>query len=448
MKLKKDIQAFLSGLLKNATLRNIIRVGILTVFVSLLGFFKEILVADRFGLSELLDTFLIAVLVPMFIFGVFFGSFQSVFIPNYVTEMKTGKNIGSFQSTSFLLTLGVSIFFLIIAFLFTDVYLETFFKGHTPQYYALIKKQFYYVAPCIIFWGFSGLLKGLLTIDDEFIHSSVSGIFTPLAIIICILFFRDQFGDLVLAMGTLIGGVMGTSYLLIFALRRNLIHLKKPDFDSVNIRILFKQLPAKLSSSMLNNINPLIDQYFAAQLIVGSIAALNYGIKIPTFAITIAGLALSNVLLPYFSKQAVENYKATFDKLKIILRYIMISSGLVVVVLALLSTPLITIIFERNAFTAADTIIVSKIQQMYLLQIPFYITGLIMVKFLTSINRNNFMVLTSLISLILNIVLNYILIRQMEVYGLALATSLVAFVNSLILYFYILKLNKADHPVV
>ena len=65
-----------------------------------------------------------------------------------------------------------------------------------------------------------------------------------------------------------------------------------------------------------------------------------------------------------------------------------------------------------------------------------------MVKFLTSINKNNFMVLASIINLLLNIVLNYMLIKSMGVYGLALATSLVSIINSIILYVYISKLNK------
>ncbi|MBT8266888.1 MAG: polysaccharide biosynthesis C-terminal domain-containing protein [Bacteroidia bacterium] len=444
MNSKFDLRSFISKLLKNATITNVITVGITTLIVSGLGFFKEIVVADSFGLSELLDTFYIAILVPSFISGVFLGSFNSVFIPNYVTELKTGKNIGAFQSTSFLVTIAVSLLFLIFAVLFTDVYLETFFKGHTLQYYELVKKQFYYVAPCILFWGFSSLISGLLTIDNEFRYSSIANIFTPITIIICLVFYQDQLGDLVLAIGTLLGSISSFLFLIFIAFKRNIINLKRPDFASVNIRVLFKQIPAKLSSSLLSGINPLIDQYFSAQLIVGSIAALNYGIKIPAFAISIAGLALGNVLLPYFSKQVVDNREKTFRKLKTILKYLIIVSLIAAVILILLSSPIIWLVFERNAFTSADTTIVSKIQQMYILQIPSYISGLVMVKFLTSINKNNFMVLTSLISLIMNIVLNTILIELMGVYGLALATSLVSIINSVILYLYILKLNRSN----
>lgn len=443
MNSKFDLKLFLSNLLKNATITNVITVGLTTLIVSGLGFFKEMVVANSFGLSELLDTFYIAVLVPTFISGVFLGSFKSVFIPNYVSELKTGNNVGAFQSTSFIITICVSLLFLLIAVLFTDTYLETFFKGHTAQYYELVKSQFYYVAPCIMFWGLSSLISGLLTIDDEFKFSSIASIFTPISIIICLVFFKEQLGNLVLALGTLFGSILSFFFLLFVAHKRRIIHLNKPDFVSVNIIVLFRQLPAKLSSSLLSGINPLIDQYFSAQLIVGSIAALNYGIKIPSFAIAIVGIALGNVLLPYFSKHAIDNREATFRKLKSILKYLIIGSAIVVVILVLLSSPIIWLIFERNAFTSSDTVIVSKIQQMYILQIPSYVTGLVMVKFLTSINKNNVMVLTSIISLTMNIVLNYILIDLMGVYGLALATSLVSIINSIILYGYINKLNKA-----
>ena len=439
---KFEFRAFISNIFKNATITNVIIVGVTTLIVSSLGFFKEIVVANTFGLSELLDTFYIAILVPSFISGVFLGSFNSVFIPNYVSELKTGKSIGAFQSTSFLMTILVSLLFLIIAFLFTDVYLETFFKGHTQQYYDLIKVQFYYVAPCILFWGFSSLINGILTIDDEFTFSSLNTVFTPISIIICLVFFKEQLGTIVLAFGTLIGSFLSFLFILTVAIKRNIIHLHKPDFKSVNIKILFKQLPAKLSSSLLSGINPLVDQYFSAQLVIGSIAALNYGIKIPAFGISIIGAALGNVLLPYFSKNAIDNRQETFKKLTKILKYLIIVSSIVVVIGIFLSAPIISILFERNAFTSSDTVIVSKIQQMYLLQIPSYVTGLVMVKFLTSINKNNFMVLASIINLLLNIVLNYMLIKSMGVYGLALATSLVSIINSIILYVYISKLNK------
>ncbi len=437
-----NIKKLFQRALNSPTIINIITVGIITVIVKGFGFYKEIVVAGSFGLSELLDTFFIASLLPGFVSEVFLNSFNTVFIPNYISEQKTIGNVGSFQSISILVTLLASLFFIIVAYLFTDLYLETFFAGHTQSYYDLVKLQFYYLLPCILFWGLTSLLGGLLSIHDEFRFTSIVHILTAIAIIICLMFFRDILGDAVLAIGTLIGSIAQFGLLLLVALNKQLIQLRKPDFLNSNIVIMLKQVPAKVSSSLLVGINPIVDQFFSAKLVIGSITALNYGIKIPAFMISIVTVALGNVLLPYFSKSVLDNRDEAFRNLNQILKYVIIGGTAIVLIICLFSTPIISFLFERDAFTSADSIKVSKIQQMYALQIPFYICAIIIVRFLISINKNNFMVLASLISLILNIILNYVLIQTMEVYGLALATSLVSIVNSIVLYIYICFIKR------
>ncbi|MGJ8593027.1 MAG: murein biosynthesis integral membrane protein MurJ [Aquaticitalea sp.] len=428
----------------NPTLLNIITVGSIAVVIKGAGFYKEMYVASAFGLSELIDTFIIAALLPGFISSVFLDNFNSVFIPNYISEQKTSNNIGAFQMTSLTVTVGTALFFMLVCYLFTEVYLGALYPGHTTHYYHLIITQFHYLLPCILFWGLSSLLGGLLNIYDEFTYVSISPLLTTLAILGCLIFFREQFQERVLAIGTLIGSILQFLFLLIVAVRMKIFDLKKPDFKSANAIMMFRQIPAKVSSGLLAGVNPMIDQYFSAQLIIGSIAAISYGIKIPAFVIGIIGIALGSVLLPYFSKSAVEDRDVAFKKLQEILKYLIYASVAITIIVILLSSPIISLLFERGAFTDADTYKVSRVQQMYALHIPSYIAGVVMIKFLVSINRNNFMVLTSLISLILNFILNYVLIKYLEVYGLALATSLVSIINSIILYIYICHINKKN----
>jgi putative peptidoglycan lipid II flippase len=304
--------------------------------------------------------------------------------------------------------------------------------------------QFYIIIPAIIFWGFSSLLTGLLTIDGEFLFSSMGPIFIAIAMIVCVVFFKDELENIVLASGMLIGSLANFLFLLIVSLKRKILFIAKPDFISENVKVLFKQLPAKIASNLLTGANEVVDQYFAATLVVGSIAALNYGIKIPMFTIGIVTMALGNVLLPYFSKKVSENRKKAFDELRKILRFVIIGGSIIAILLMLVTSPLVSLIFERNAFTSSDTTIVSRIQQMYLLQIPAYIATILMVRFLESINKNSFMVLAAIVNLSLNILLNYLLIKSMGVFGLALATSIVAIVDGLVLYLYINHLNKLN----
>ena len=164
MKPKVNIVSTLLKIIKNPTAINIATVIVITVIVKGFGFYIEVVVAGTFGLSELLDTFYIAAMLPGFINQVFLIAFKAVFIPNYVAEIKTTKKIGSFQSISFLITIATGLFFVLISFLVTDVYLEVFFKGHTATYYDLVKAQFYYLVPCILFWGLSYILSGILNV--------------------------------------------------------------------------------------------------------------------------------------------------------------------------------------------------------------------------------------------------------------------------------------------
>ena len=329
--IKKNLQSLnIKQFLNQPVFRNILLVTGITLFIKVIGFYKESVVAANFGLSELLDTFFIAFLIPGFLYNIFLGPFKSVFIPNYIAELKTGNNMASFQSTGFLVTAMVGLLFIIIAFLFTDIYLENIFADHTQEYYELVKSQFYYLLPCIILWGFSSLLSGLLNVNEEFKFSSFYGVFIPVSIIVCLSFFKDILGNNVLAIGTLIGSFSSFVFLLTVCIQKKILALSRPDRKNINARLMFSQIPAKVSSSFLTGLHEVVDQYFAAQLIVGSIAALNYGLKIPAFAMGIIIIGMSNVLLPYFSKLVVTEKEKAFDQLFKLLKLIFIGTSIIV----------------------------------------------------------------------------------------------------------------------
>jgi putative peptidoglycan lipid II flippase len=432
------------ALWKNQVVKNLILVGTITLLMKGIGFFKETMVAGYFGLSEILDTFFIAFLVPGFISNVFLGAFKNVFIPNYIAERKTGNNIASFQGTGFMITGLVSLLFMLLAYLTTDVYLENLFPGHSAAYYHLITVQLYYLLPCIFFWGFSSLISGLLYINDEFMYSSFTDMFIPIVIIVSLSFFREDLGDNVLAIGTLVGSLLGLLYLVLVSSYKNILKIALPNLKNKNARLMFSQMPAKVSSGLLTGLNSIVDQFFAAQLIVGSIAAINYGLKIPAFLSGLVVIALTNVLLPHFSKSILEDRKKTFEVLFKILKTIFWSTCFFALIGIIFSDYLVELLFERKEFTSENTIIVSNIQKIFLIYVPFSIAGMVMVNFLTSINKNVIMAYISLGAVILNIILDYILMQYYGVIGIALCTTIVVILKNSILLYYILKVHGED----
>lgn len=228
---------------------------------------------------------------------------------------------------------------------------------------------------------------------------------------------------------------------LIVALRLGLVKLGKLQLNN-NMVVMLRQLPAKITSGLLTGINPIVDQFFAAQLVAGSVVALSYGEKIPAFGVAIAMTALGNVLLPHFSKLVSEDLKKAYSELFKILKIAFLASAVFAGVIALFSEEIIRFLFERKSFTSKDTEVVSQIQQLLLLHIPFFIVTRILVKFLTSINKNTFMAWVSFLSVLTNLLMNYLLIDSLKVYGLALSTSIVLIINSGIFLWFTHKQSK------
>lgn len=420
---------------------NILTVGSVTVLVKLIGFYKETEIAAAFGLSELLDTFLIAILVPSFIQNVFIGALKNIFIPNYIANSKDKKSKGEFQSIVFALTLSISLVFFVITMVLMDFFLSTLFPGHSEAFYILIRKQLYCLLPCLFFWGFASIISGLLEISNRYFLATIAGIFTSISILACLWFFKEELGDLVLAVGILSGSITTFLYMLIVALYHNELHFRIPRLNE-NSRMMLKQLPPKISSGVLSGLNNFVDQFFAAQLAVGSITAINYGIKIPVFIVGILVLAMGNVLLPHFSRLINTDINKAYQQLFKILKSIFISAAIVVIITMIFSKDIISFLFERNEFTSQDSEIVSKLQQIALIYIPFYLCTQILVKFLTSINKNKFMAWVSFFSLVANIILNYFLIRRFDVYGLVMATTVIYILSSIFYINFTIKQYK------
>lgn len=435
----KNIKTFLNSLRSSPTIINIATVIIITLVVKALGFYKEITVAGSFGLSELLDTFFIAALIPGFIYQVFLVAFKSVFIPNYIAEQKNNSSVASIQTTSLLITILMSLLFMLIAYLFTNTFVQLIFPNHTESYYYLIKLQFNYLLPCILFWGISSLLSGLLNIHNEFKYSTIYPIFTSISILILLFFFKDFFQEKVLAVGMLLGAVSEFIFLFFIAKSKNILKFSKPNFNNNGTKAMIKQLPAKVSSGFLTGLIPVTDQFFAAQLVLGSVAALNYGIKIPAIFSSLIIIALGNVLLPYFSKLSIDNRDKAFKKLYSILKILFIGLAIIMIPIVVFSSSIVELIFERNEFSHEDTITVANIQMVFLIGIPFTICGNIIVRFLTSINKNSFMAYVSFFSMLLNIILDYILLEIYGIIGIAMCTVILQIIRSVVFLIYTTK---------
>jgi putative peptidoglycan lipid II flippase len=188
----KFLQSKIKSFLNQPLIKSMAVVAFVGIFIKVTGFYKETVVAASFGLSELLDTYLIAVLIPTFVQNVFINALSNLFVPNYITELKTTNHKRAFQSVSFLIVSAIVISLTIICLIFSEFFLEAVFPNHTDNYYRLIKIQLYWTIPCLFLWGYSSLLSSLLEVRNKFLFSTFSPFFITLSTIISLVFFSGR----------------------------------------------------------------------------------------------------------------------------------------------------------------------------------------------------------------------------------------------------------------
>jgi len=197
----------------------------------------------------------------------------------------------------------------------------------------------------------------------------------------------------------------------------------------------------------------IVDQAMASLMPPGSVAALSYGGRAVTIVTSLATVALGTAVLPHFSRMAARGEWAALRRSLRTWSTVVVALSVTVAVALFLASPLIVRgVFQRGAFTADDAASVTLIQTMYLVQVPFYVLGILFVRTLTSIQQNRVLLWGNLISFPLNVVLNLTLMRALGTAGIALSTSLVYAVScvylGLMLHRGLARIERAEPPEV
>ena len=432
---------FNSLFLKDGIYRNIASVIITVFIVKILGFLKEVYIGNIFGMSEDLDIFFILILIPSFFSNVFLGAFKAVVIPNYIFAQKKGNLI--FQNNIIFQTIILSSI-LTLGFFVCSTPTNTYLvRNYSNDIASAVFENQNLLLFCIPIWTFSSLLSGLLEIRNKFIVSAVYPIITSIVFISFLFFFEPTIGLLIQAF--VIGSFFELCLLLLFQpIKFVLKNVKLNDPDSI---ILYKQFIPKLLAGLIIGFNPIVDQVFTSEIADGAISTLNYGNKLPAFAITILTLGVGNVILPYFARlKGISNGQVIKKLNKILISLFILGSFSTLFFLAF-GKDLIIVFFQKGNFTSQHSENVFSVLVMFSLQIPFYLLNITLVRFLTSFNLNLFSIISSSMSVLINVICNYIFIDEYGVAGIALSTSIVILFSFLIKYVYIINKFKVKSQI-
>lgn len=414
----------------------ILTVGSVTLFVKLAATAKELFIASRFGVSDELDAFLIAYMLPAFSVAVLGGAFQVSFVPAWVQSRERDGIEAANRLTSNATMLSASMLaaFTLILGLAFPLLEPLVASGFSPAKLALTRELFYGLLPIIALGGVASLWSSVLNAGERFVLAGLIPLATPIAVV-ALLVARPGTDPRVLVAATVAGALLEL-VLLGLAMRRHGLRVL-PRWHGLDdtTRTAVRQYFPMVAGSLLMGSTAVVDQAMAAMLGPGAVSALGYGNKIVGFVVGIAAVAIGTAVLPSFSAMVA---RAEWNALRRTMRFysLLIAATTIPLTIALawLSEPIVRILFERGAFTAADSALVGDVQRMFVLQIPFYLLAILGVRLVSALGKNQVISTVAAINVVLNVVLNLILSRYYGVAGIALSTSIVYAVSCTLVF--------------
>jgi putative peptidoglycan lipid II flippase len=409
-----------------------ITVGGFTFVVNLAATAKELVVANQFGTGDVLDAFLIAFLLPSFAINVVMGSFNAALIPTFI-HVRENEGLEKAQQLFSSVTVWNTVVLVIVSVLLamaSSFILPILGSGFSPEKQALTRSIFFVLLPILAISGLGITWAAVLNASERFALVAISPMIKPIVTVALLVVMGKIWGIYALAAGT-VGGVVLEAGLLAWGVRRRGFHLV-PRWHGLTppMKKVINQYMPMVAGAFLMTSTSLIDQSMAAMLGPGSVSTLNYAGKAVTLILGIGSVSLGTAVFPHFSRMvAVYDWAGIRYTLKTYTYLILLVTIPLTLILVFFSESLVRFFFERGAFTSADTWRVSQVQALFLLQVPFYLLGILMVRLISSLKMNRILMQAAIINLFLKITFNYLLMQRLGAAGIALSTTLVYVVS-------------------
>lgn len=419
----------------------------MTMISRIFGFVRDIVTAAMFGAGATFDAFSVAFKIPNFMRRLFAeGSFSQAFVP-VLSEYQKKKS--QEDTTKFINamsgTLGITLLIVTILGIIGAPYvIRVFAVGFDTEgerfdlAVTMLRINFPYLM-LVSLTAFSG---AILNTYSRFWVAAFTPVILNISLIVAALWVSPHFAApiIALAWGVFAAGVLQLVFQWPFL--RNLKLLPRPtiNFRDPGVRRVLKLMVPALFGVSVGQINLLVDTIFASLLAVGSISWLYYSDRLMEFPLGVFGVAITTVILPNLSRhhaeQSHESFSLTVDWA---IRAVLLVGLPAAVMLALMSGPMLSTLFQHGAFDGRAVIMASESLTAFAIGIaPFMLVKVLASGFYARQDMRT-PVKIGVVAMLANIALNFALISPLKHAGIALATSLAAIINMSCLYYYLYR---------
>ncbi len=422
----------------------------MTMLSRVLGLVRDVVIAHFVGATAAADAFFVAFKIPNFMRRLFAeGAFSQAFVP-VLSEYREQRSFAAVQDLvnrvagalggSLLLVTGVAV---LCAPWIAVVFAPGFYLAEDPLRYQLTSEMIRVTFPYLLLISLTGFCGAVLNSYGRFAVPA----FTPVLLNVCLIsaavlaapYFDEP--AFALAWGVLAAGLLQLTFQLPFMHGLRLSPRPVWDWQDEGVRrVLTLMVPAIFGVSV-SQINLLLDTVLASFLPQGSVSWLYYSDRLVELPLGVFAIAISTVILPSLSRQqanrSAEEFSATLDWA---IRMVLLIAVPAAVALFILAEPILMTLFQYGKLTARDVSMASFSLQAYSVGLLAFMLIKVLAPGYFSRQDTKTPVKIGIIAMIANMVLNIAFVVPLHFYwqlghvGLALATSLSAFLNAGLLY--------------
>jgi putative peptidoglycan lipid II flippase len=446
-------------------------VGALTLCSRIAGLLRDVAIGYFFGTSPAADAFFVAFRIPNLLRRfVAEGAMSVAFVPVLTDYLTRGSREEAVRVARILLAALAAVLapLTCLGIALAPLWVLLFAPGFAdrPALLALTVHLTRLLFPYVFLVSLVALLGGLLNALRHFTAPALSPLVLNLAIIAAAVLLSPRLSVPVLALayGVLAGGVLQLGLQLVPLFRRGILMwlLWNPRHPAVR-RVLVLLTPSLLGAAVYQ-VNLMMTTVFASVLPAGSVSYLWYAGRVFEFPLGLFAVALGTAALPSFSAQAS---RKAYDEMRRSLQFAMGLTNFIAVPAAvglfLLATPITAVLFERGAFGPAQAAMTAEALRMFAVGLWAVSMARVLVPAFYALGDARTPVIAAAASFAANLVFSLVLIGPLERgtaapgpiaaaaldllgrltralaladlkhSGLALATSLSALVNVLVL---------------
>jgi putative peptidoglycan lipid II flippase len=421
----------------------IFTVGGLTLLSRLTGFARDIMLAAVLGAGPIADAFFVAFRLPNHFRAIFAeGAFNAAFVPAYARIRQQGGADPAklFADRVFTLLLASQVVLLAVALVFTPAVIALLAPGFAkdPGRFALAVELTRITFPYLLLVSLVTLYGGILNALSRFAAAAAAPIFLNLAMMatlaVAVAFPTPGHAA---AWGVFIAGILEVLLVGGDALRNGVLTaFRWPRWDE-DVKRFFKALvPATIGSAGLQ-IALFADTIIASFLSAGALSALYYADRLNQLPIGVIGIAVGTVLLPEMASRiaAGDEAGARHAQSRAIELTLLLSIPCIVAFL-LIPELIMRALFMRGAFTAGNATAAGRTLAAYALGLlPFVLIRSVTATFLARGDTAT-PVKASLTAVAVNVACKIALMGSLAQVGLALATSIGAWLNLVLVMWF------------